>query len=184
MLTALEDGVKGGVWFSLIDKVYSAKNLESAFAQVQAWTEQVDLQLHPEKTRLVDATQQDGFDFLGYHFECGRRWPSKKSLSKLRDAIRAKTRRTNGRSLPSIITTVNRTLRGWFKYFKHSHPTTFKPIDGWVRMRLRSILRHRSRRRGVGRGPDHWRWPNKFFAARGLFSMLAAYGAPGQPRPG
>ena len=85
MLTALEDGVKGGVWFSLIDKVYSAKNLESAFAQVKAWTEQVDLQLHPEKTRLVDATQQGGFDFLGYHFECGRRWPSKKSLSKLRD---------------------------------------------------------------------------------------------------
>ncbi len=26
------------------------------------------LTLHPEKTRIVDATQNGGFDFLGYHF--------------------------------------------------------------------------------------------------------------------
>jgi len=36
MLTALERGVKGGVWFSLIDKVWSAGNLASSFAKVKA----------------------------------------------------------------------------------------------------------------------------------------------------
>ena len=36
MLTALENGVKGGVWFSLIDKVWSTKNLCSSFAKVKA----------------------------------------------------------------------------------------------------------------------------------------------------
>jgi RNA-directed DNA polymerase len=36
MLTALERGVKGGVWFSLIDKVWSLPNLRAAFAQVKA----------------------------------------------------------------------------------------------------------------------------------------------------
>jgi RNA-directed DNA polymerase len=36
MLTALENGVKGGVWFSLIDKVYSVANLQAAFAKVEA----------------------------------------------------------------------------------------------------------------------------------------------------
>src|SRR5262249_40143593 len=36
MLTALERGVKGGYWFSLIDKVYSLRNLRAAFAQVKA----------------------------------------------------------------------------------------------------------------------------------------------------
>jgi RNA-directed DNA polymerase len=36
MLTALENGVKGGIWFSLIDKVYSTANLQAAFAKVQA----------------------------------------------------------------------------------------------------------------------------------------------------
>ena len=36
MLTALEQGVKGGKWFSLIDKVYAPANLAAAFARVAA----------------------------------------------------------------------------------------------------------------------------------------------------
>src|SRR3954466_6426340 len=36
MLTALEQGVKGGVWFSLIDKVYSEANLLAAYDRVAA----------------------------------------------------------------------------------------------------------------------------------------------------
>ena len=36
MLKALETGVKGGVWFSLIDKVHSRRNLEAAFAKVKS----------------------------------------------------------------------------------------------------------------------------------------------------
>src|SRR5258705_7346530 len=36
MLTALEVGVKGGIWFSLIDKVYKLGNLRAAFAKVKA----------------------------------------------------------------------------------------------------------------------------------------------------
>jgi len=36
MLTALEQGVKGGKWFSLIDKVYRRGNLQAAFARVKA----------------------------------------------------------------------------------------------------------------------------------------------------
>ena len=55
---------------------------------------------------------EQGFDFLGYHFERGTRWPRKKSLKKLKDAIRSKTRRSNGHSLAAIIEDVNRTLRG------------------------------------------------------------------------
>src|SRR3989304_4762163 len=36
MLTALEAGVKGGKWFSLMDKVYSGGNLETAWEKVRA----------------------------------------------------------------------------------------------------------------------------------------------------
>ena len=36
MLTALEQGVKGGMWFSLIDKVHTERTLRSAFSQVAA----------------------------------------------------------------------------------------------------------------------------------------------------
>jgi len=146
-----------------------------ALAEVEKWTAAAGLQLHPDKTRIVDATQPGGFDFLGYHFERGHRWPSKKSLKKHKDAIRQQTQRTNGHSLLSIIESVNRVRRGWFGYFKHSHKTTFKPLDQWVRMRLRSILRRRQGKRGRGRGQDHHQWPNAYFAELGLFSYAAAY---------
>ena len=148
-----------------------------ALALVEEWTVREGLRLHPGKTSVVDATERGGFDFLGYHFERGYTWPRPKSLRKLKDTLRPETRRTNGHSLDRIITEVNRSLRGWYEYYQYSHWTTFRPIDGWVRMRLRSILRKRDNRRGRGRGSDHQRWPNAFFAERGLFCLEAAHRA-------
>ena len=153
---------------------HSRAEAEQALRMVEEWTRDAGLTLHPEKTQIVHAITE-GFDFLGYHFENGTRWPRKKSWKKLKDTIRAKTKRNNGRSLETIIQDVNRTSIGWFAYYKHSnHRYTFKPLDRWIRMRLRSILRRRKRRRGRGRGRDHQRWPNAFFAERGLFSFRTA----------
>ena len=133
------------------------------------------LRLNPEKTHIVDATRGGSFDFLGYHFERGYRWPRKKSIKKLRDAIRAKTKRTNGNSMQYIIAQINPIVRGWFNYFKHSHKITFPRIDGWVRMRLRSIRRKRQGGKGRGRGKDHNRWPNAYFQELGLFTITEAH---------
>jgi len=154
----------------------SKAEAEEALEKVRQWTVEAGLRLHPDKTRIVDATQKGGFDFLGYHFERNMRWPRQKSLHKFKDAIRVQTKRTNGHSLQTIIEEVNCRLIGWFAYFKNSHSTTFSPLDGWIRMRLRSILRRRLGRRGRGRGSDHQRWPNSFFSEHGLFSLVAAHG--------
>ena len=136
------------------------------------------LTLHPEKSRLVDLSLPgEGFDFLGYHFERGARWPRAKSMKKLKDAIRSKTRRSHGDSLAEILEDVNRILRGWFEYFKHSHHPTFAMVDKWVRRRLRSILRKRQGLHGISRGHDHFRWPNAVFRAHGLFSLAEAHRA-------
>lgn len=148
---------------------------QNALELVQQWTTKAGLTLHPEKTRIVDATQPGGFDFLGYHFEQGQRRPRQKSLRKFKDTMRAKTKRANGQSLQTIIANVNRSARGWFGYYKHSHVYTFEPLDRLIRSRLRSILRKRSGRRGRGRGLDHQRWTNHYFAEQGLFSFLAAH---------
>jgi RNA-directed DNA polymerase len=153
---------------------------QQALETVRSWTGQAGLTLHPVKTRIVDATRPGGFDFLGYHFEQGLCWPRRKSEEKFRDTIRAKTPRTSGQSLAAIIVDLNRTVRGWFEYFQHSHYTTFPRLDRWLRMRLRSILRRRRGGRGRGRGSDHQRWPNAFFAAHGLFSLVTAHAAAGQ----
>jgi RNA-directed DNA polymerase len=148
---------------------------EQAHRLVRKWVEEEGLELHPEKTRIVNAAERGGFDFLGYHFERGYRWPGNKGLTKLKNTVRGKTRRNNGHSLREIIESVNRVTSGWFEYYKHSHRTTFRPLDGWIRMRLRSILRRRLHRKGRGRGRDHQRWPNAFFAEHGLFSLVAAH---------
>jgi RNA-directed DNA polymerase len=159
----------------------SAAEARAALTKVQRWTANAGLRLHPEKTRIVDATQRGGFDFLGYHFERGYRWPRRKSVAKLKATIRNKTRRTQGHSLRTIVETVNLTLTGWFEYFKHSNKTAFPPLDKWLRMRLRSLLRHRSKRKGRARGTDNVRWPNAFFAAQGLLSLSTARAQCGQP---
>lgn len=155
----------------------SEKEACEALKIVEEWTAERGLKLHPGKTHVVDARQKGGFDFLGYHFERGYRWPGKKSLRKFKDTIRSKTKRTNGYSLEVIIQNLNETLGGWFEYFKHSHWTTFRPLDSWIRMRLRSILRKRNGGKGRGRGWDHKRWTNAYFAECGLFSLAAAYTA-------
>jgi len=149
-----------------------------ALAVVRDWTAQAGLTLHPIKTRLVDA-QADGFEFLGYRFEAGQRWPRAKSLTKLKDTVRAKTKRTTGRSLAMVIDDLNPTLRGWFGYFQHSRERTFGTLDGWIRRRLRSLLRKQRKLKGIAdfRGADQTRWPNRFFADHGLFSLQVAYDA-------
>jgi RNA-directed DNA polymerase len=169
------------------DFVLLCRSFEEAQAvldEVKAWVESNGLSLSPDKTHVGDCRQPgQGFDFLGYHFELGRRWVRKKSYQALQDRIRIRTRRTRGDSLAKIIADLNPTLRGWFNYFKHAHPNTFKWMDSFVRRRLRAVLRKQEKRPGKGIcRDDHQRCPNKFFAAQGLFTMTTAWKLASQSR--
>jgi len=152
----------------------SQEQAQQALQEVRQWVEQAGLTLHPVKTRIVDTRQAGGFDFLGYHFERGMRWPRQKSLEKFKEAIRQKTQRTRSGSMQQIIGETNRTLRGWFNYFQHSIANIFGGLDKWTRGRLRSILRKRHKGKGRARGRDHQRWPNAYFAELGLISLALA----------
>jgi RNA-directed DNA polymerase len=157
----------------------SREAADAALAEVRQWVAANGLRLHPDKTHVGDCRQPgQGFDFLGYRFEAGRRWVRKKSLARLKDNIRAKTRRTRGQSLARIVADLNPMLCGWFGYFKHAHPYTFYRTDQFVRRRLRAFLRKQAKRPGYGRTlADHLRWPNAFFAEAGLFALHAAWRA-------
>jgi RNA-directed DNA polymerase len=155
----------------------SEREAQEALEKVQQWVEQAGLTLHPQKTRIVDASQPGGFDFLGYHFERGKKWPRKKSMGRLKEVIRARTRRNNGKSMKAICASLNPTLKGWYGYFRFSLRTTFSMVDGYIRGRLRSILRRRLGKEGRGRGRDHQHWPNTYFAAMGLVSLTEAHNA-------
>ena len=151
----------------------SREEAQGALEMVQEWTQAHALTLHPEKTKLV--THEEGFEFLGYRFMGGKKFVRKKSLKQFREKLRKETKRTNGHSMEAIIGRINPVLRGWFGYYQHAHYTTFNNVDGWVRMRLRSILRKRHKRKGRGRGRDHNRWPNAYFAKMGLFCLERAH---------
>ena len=126
----------------------SQEQAGQALEKIQEFAKANGLTLHPEKTRIVDASQPGGFDFLG-----------------------AKTRRTDGRSMKAICHDLKGLLHGWFEYFKHSKSNVFATIDGYTRGRLPSILRKRRGGTGRGRGRDHQRWSNDFFHAQGLISL-------------
>jgi RNA-directed DNA polymerase len=163
----------------------SRAEAEAALTQIRAWVAENGLRLHPNKTHIGDCRQRgDGFEFLGYRFEAGRRFVRKKSLDRFKEAIRTKTRRTRGDSLARIIDDLNPTLRGWFAYFKHAQPHTFAKLDKFIRRRLRALLRKQKLKRG-GHGltrADHERWPNAFFAQAGLLALHMAWQAARHPR--
>ncbi len=153
----------------------SEAEAQQALAEVRQWVSEAGLTLHPEKTRVVNASQPGGFDFLGYHFERGLKWPRAKSLKKLRARVSQQTARTDGRSFEAIVSGVNRALRGWYGYFQHSKGNVFTSVDGYVRRRLRSLLEKRRGHTRQGLGEAHRRWPNAWLARRGLRSLAAEH---------
>ena len=162
----------------------SASQARAALVEVQAWVQTNALTLNEEKTHVGDCLQVgQGFDFLGYRFEAGRRGVRRKSLMALRDRIRARTARSRGVSLQRLIGELNPLLRGWFNYFKHAHPPIFQTIDGFTRRRLRALLSRQTKQPGFGRGLRFSRqWPNTFFAEHGLFTLAAAHAVASQSR--
>ena len=152
---------------------------KQALDEVKRWVEEERLSLHPTKTKIV--TLKEGFDFLGFHFKGGKdnrvmKWARKKSVAKLRAAIRVKTRRLNADSMETILLTLNPMLRGWHGYFKSSVGNVLERIDEGTRRRLRSLLRFRAKRRGISKGRENRTIPNRWFEELGLFS-LAGYRA-------
>lgn len=151
---------------------------EKALMMVRNWVNSSELTLHPDKTHIGDCLQEgQGFEFLGYRFESGKRRVRNKSLNALKDKIRSKTRRTRGDSLETIIKDLNPMLKGWFNYFQHAYAGVFSYIDGFIRRRLRS-LRYKQMMKSSTFGRSRnlsRRMPNSYFAGYGLFTMKEAH---------
>jgi RNA-directed DNA polymerase len=147
---------------------------QAALDLVRQWTAQAGLRLHPEKTRIADAAGES-FEFLGYRFDKGRKWPREKSKRKLREGLKPHLQRTSGESLKQIIARINPKLRGWFGYFKHADRRGLNDMDRWVRTRLRAIQSKRHGSSGKGWGDAQVKWPNGFFAGLGLYSLMQAH---------
>ena len=160
----------------------SREEAESALSLLGAWMEEAGLTLHPDKTQIVDMSQPDaGFVFLGYEFKRTKKglkkWASEKALKRVRNRIRELTHRVNGQSLEVTVRRLNRALKGFYEYFKHGRPYVFTKIDQWVRVRLRNILRVRTKRKGTCRRTDNFRWTKAYFQQQGYVSLADTHAA-------
>ena len=153
------------------------------------------LELHPEKTKVVDLREgREGFDFLGCHFRArvsGRmlergvrryylqRWPSDRAMKRVRGKIKAKTGRGRvGQDIREVIAALNPTLRGWGNYFCTGNAAKkFNQIDRYVLRRLGGLMR---KRYGRNSRPGQWEaWTREFFEAHGLYRLRGTVRYPG-----
>lgn len=154
----------------------TAQEAQAALAMIREWMTGAGLALNDEKSGVVDMNQPNShFDFLGYRFKQTKRGLNRyvrpKSMQKLRQSIKPRTRRNSGKSLEEVCRIINPILRGWYGYFRHAHRSDLERVDSWMRGRLRSILRKRRNLKGRARGADHQRWPNRYFTELGLFNL-------------
>jgi RNA-directed DNA polymerase len=151
----------------------SQAEAEEALAMITAWIEEAGLTLHPTKTKIVDSRVKS-FAFLGYSFRGDKIYPRRESLAKMKTRIVELTPRQRPGSIASIATELNRTLVGWFHYFRHCRWTIYKDLDANIRARLRRLLMRRHRK-NPARLPRTQRWPNAYFAKTGLYSLREAH---------
>ena len=161
---------------------------EHAERRATAVLGELGLELHPDKTRVVDLREgKEGFDFLGCHFHArmsGRlweqrrivryylhRWPSQRSMKRARARVEALTsRKSVGRELEDVIGDLNLFLRGWGNYFRSGNATTkFTSLDRHVVWRLKRLL---TKKRGRNlRAGQVDRWTPAWFHDQGLHQL-------------
>jgi len=154
------------------------------------------LRLHPDKTKVVDLKDgREGFDFLGWHFRArvsGRllqrgvrryylhRWPSQRSMKRIRQKIKAKTGRNRAgiRDVRELIAELNPILRGWGNYFRTGNAAEkFVQLDRYVAWRLKRLLVKRKGRNL--RAGDAAAWTPDWLRAHGLHRLMGTIRYPG-----
>jgi RNA-directed DNA polymerase len=155
------------------------------------------LELHPDKTRIVDLREgREGFDFLGCHFRArvsGRllergvrryylhRWPSQRAMKRIRGKVRELTdrrRRAGMRDIREVIVELNPVLRGWGNYFRTGNAADkFVQIDRYVAWRLRRLMvKRKGRNLRAGQAEQ---WTRRWFVGLGLHQLMGTIRYPG-----
>jgi RNA-directed DNA polymerase len=166
----------------------SERQARAALAAVGEILAELGLQLHPDKTRVVDLREgREGFDFLGCHFHArmsGRlweqrrivryylhRWPSQRAMKRLREKVKARTgRHRAGVDIRLVIGELNPLVRGWGNYFRTGNAADkFRQVDDYVVFRLhRLMVKKRGRNLHAGQA---WVWNEDWFNGHGLYRL-------------
>jgi RNA-directed DNA polymerase len=149
------------------------KSAEQALEAFAAIASRMGLTINREKTRITKLTE--GFDFIGFQFVKRRspksgKWsiyifPSKAAQRNIRRRIKYFTKRRAPMTSAGFVEQVNRTVRGWVNYFRHTNASqAFRGLQRFINTRFRRFLNFRSKGRGFG-----WKkYPNAALYARGI----------------
>lgn len=141
--------------------------------------EQVGLQLHPDKTKIVycadgkrrGSYEHTSFTFLGFTFQqrrvqVGGRRPfsgfnpaiSKDALKKLGEEVRAwKLHRRTGQTFTDIARTINPIIRGWMQYYGAFYRSVMRPVLSRINAYLMRWIRKKYKRlQGRKKARDCW----------------------------
>lgn len=174
----------------------SEDEVRAAEAKAREILASLGLELHPEKTKVVDLGEgREGFDFLGCHFRARasgkmmergicryylHRWPSDRAMKSIRDKVKAKTgrNRTSVGDIRGVIADLNPLLRGWGNYFRTGNAATkFTRIDSYVAWRLMCLLvKRHGRNLRAGQVEE---WTRQWFWDLGLYRLTGTIRYPG-----
>lgn len=174
----------------------TATQAQAALERVRQVLQDLRLELHPTKTRLVElGLGKEGFDFLGCHLRIVRshfkkrnylfRWPSRRAMKSVRSKLHDLTSRRRWAGLKDIrevIAEINPILRGWGNYFRTGNASgKFNAVDRYVRERLLRLLTRRGgQRRPDARSMRPTQWPHRRFVnEHGLYQLLGTICYPG-----
>src|SRR6202140_2777111 len=163
----------------------SAAEARAAVAAALRILNELGVQLHPQKTRIVHVRQ--GFEFLGYKVKRGKQLrlppgkirsgaqsgelyaiPREKSVHRFMDQVRALTRRRVPLKTTELIEELNPVLRGWGHHYKRAHVRKlFHRLDGWIARGLRSPRLKRWRNGGWRQLPEA-----KLYGEYGLVNLI------------
>jgi RNA-directed DNA polymerase len=174
----------------------TASQVEEAQRRVSTVLTRLGLELHPEKTRMVDLSRgREGFDFLGCHLRKRmsgpqwvrarrrvfylQRWPSHRAMLRVRARVRGLTARSRcHEDIRRVIADVNAVVRGWGQYFRTGNAANhFTDLDQYVERRLRGLLLKRAGSRLTSGRADTWFRP--FFETLGLIRLRGTIQYPG-----
>ena len=136
----------------------------------------LQVEVNEEKSRRVDLTQGESFEFLGCEFRRIRSWrgrwmplrtPRGKKRTALLQTLKQVFRSHRSRPIAEVIARISPILRGWVQYFAFGNSSRcFSYLRDWVEKQIRYHLARASQRHGFG-----WkRWNRAWlYGALGLF---------------
>jgi len=156
---------------------WRARLLQQVERRIREEFARLEVEVNVEKSRTVDLSTGESFDFLGFTIRRvlskGGKWfalavPKLKKRTELLATLRQVFRSFRSQPVQRVVEIINPKLRGWVNYFAHGNSRhCLSYVRDWVDKKIRRHMGRNSKRQGFG-----WkRWSRRHLEAKlGVFN--------------